>query len=320
MTIYGEFDPRFRKRPTRLVLGVVSISLLLTAMSVLSVVVSSGDLLFARQKGLAAIALDPSIVSSPSLARIARSEGVAGIAPAVILGAVLLALAVLLLFFFPTDQRLESRLAVIAIALASSILALREFISTILVSTLTDPSTLPPAVGVAIALLLILTSERKTNSLLSAIYDLHSPIRRFLLWSVRLLPAFAVLLGIAFVSHSTEAKWAVGAAVALTFLATIGTKPVPGWEDLREPEMLEAAAMLALFALPLFAAHLWFFGLAPLREERFVYLENNKPRFASRSGIASFIRTHGVAAATAPGAIEESRPAIKMEWIKKKKR
>lgn len=319
MTIYGEFDPRFRKRPTRLVLGIVSASLLLIAISVLSTVVSAGDLLFARRKGLSAIALDPSIVSSPSLARVARSEGVAGFRTEVVLGAALVALAALLLFFFPTDRRLESRLAVIAIALAAAILALREFVSTILAGTLVDPSTLPPAVGATIALLLILTSERKTNTLLSAIYDLHSPIRRLSLWCVRLLAPFTVLLAVAFVSSFPEAKWAVGAAIALTFLATIGTKPVPGWEDLREPEMLEAAAVLALFALPLLAAHLWFFGLAPLREERFVYLESSKPRFASRSGIASFIRTHGVAAATAPGALEEARPAIKMEWIDKKR-
>lgn len=318
MTIYGELDLRFRKRPDKLVLAVVSLSLILMLTSVMATAAAVGDLLLSRQAGMTAIALDLAIFRTPSLSSRAGASPLIGVPAEMIIPGALLVIAILALFFFPTKQRLESRLGAITLGLTASMIALRDAAGVMLRSRWGESSVLLSTVVAGSALLLILSSEKKTNTLLGRLYVLQTPGQRISLWAIRLALPLGILLALAFFSTSVEARVTIAAGTLLTFLSTLATKPRETWEELRDPEMREAAAVLPLFGLPLFAAHLWLFGLEPLRAERFVYFDENRPRFAPRSGIASFLRAHGTPAAKEPVTPETPDPAIRIEWVKPK--
>ena len=321
MTVYGEFDPRFRERPSRLAIGAIFLSLLLGGVSVFATVDAVIDYFLARTAGLATPALDLTLVRRPSLAESSAAAVLDLIPAAIVAPAALLLLSAILLFLFPAERNLSSRIAVICLSLCASIVALRDLLPEVLTLDFdASPAWLSRVVASLIGILLTIASEKRANGLLSALYDLSTPAKRLGMWLVRMLLPMGILLTVAFGSDSSGARAAIVAVTALTFLATLGVKAPAISGEIREAQMREAAAVYPLFALPLFAAHLWLFGVSPLRKERFVWMEEKKPRFASRSGIASFLRTHGVSKAKDMSAPEAAAPPpIKIEWIDNKR-
>lgn len=274
MTIYGEFDSQFRKKPALWRMFLIGFSALVFCSVVVSLLLGSaiGLLGRANEAETAALVLfGPPVVTGSILL-----DGAMGTFDsfAWIAGAAALLVAILTIFFWPSEPTLASQLFANALGTALVVfVALTVPLESILAQLdyLRDPKEVAGETAVLVAAMVFsIVSERRMISLLSNLVPMDAPARRVRLWLMRIGIPVAVLGATAFVLGSIAPAIAAVAFLVLTFFENIARRPNARFAQLRDVQMKEAAATLPILAILLVAGSVWLFGFAPLRPARAV--------------------------------------------------
>ncbi len=273
MTIYGEFDSQFRKKPAVWRMFLLGFSALFLSSVLVSLLLGAGIGLLGRASeadGTASFVLfAPPVVTGSILldAAMGTFEPFAWIA-----GALALAGAILVIFFWPSEPTLASQLLSNAFGSALVVFgAMTLPIESILarLGTLADPiEVLEEALVLLASIVIAVAGERKTIALLSNLVAMDAPSRRVRLWLVRLGIPLAVLGAAAWVLGSVSPAIAAAAFLAVTLFENLARRPNAQFVQLRDVQMKEAAATLPLLAAILVTASVWAFGAAPARPHR----------------------------------------------------
>jgi hypothetical protein len=315
MGFYGVHDDRFRERPSALAL--FSVSLFSTLACAL---LSSGLISILRVAITRTIRAEfPLVVYMPFAAdpfaglyplRVDQSIRAAG--PAI---AIPLVLALLLLFFFPTTQKISGRLnlhtfvsCLVAFGTLAPVLDPGLFRDFRLVTRLEREPALGIVVGAAVALAVVLgLIERRAVRVLGNVYDTGSPGKRLYLWFLRIPLPFALLAALAQTNGWTAGAIASLVVIAVTFFETISHLPKVQHEAFSDVRMREAAATWPIVAAVLIAASVWAFGSDLLHvPRRAVRIEGNTPSFVPLDKLQGSQR-------------ETFEPKIELKWHKGKK-
>jgi hypothetical protein len=273
MTIYGEFDAQFRKKPALWRMFLLGVSALVLSSILVSLLVGAGIALLGKANAGEApssvVLFAPPVVTGSILldAAMGTSESFIWIA-----GAVALLGAILIMFFWPSEPTLASQL--VSNALGSALVvfgAMTLSIESILArqSYLSGPmEALGEIIVLVAAIVVALAGERKTIALLSNLVAMDAPARRVRLWLMRLGIPLALLGAAGWVLGSLSPAIASAAFLVVTFFENLARRPNALFVQLRDVQMKEAAATLPLLALILLAASIWAFGAAPARPHR----------------------------------------------------
>jgi hypothetical protein len=282
MTIYGEFDSQFRKKPALWRLFLLSFSALVLSSVVVSLLLGAAIGLVGKGAAVgdevsAFVLFAPPVVSGSLLL-----DGAMGTAAsfAWIAGAAALALAIMITFFWPSEPTLASQLLGNALGNAFVVFgAMTIPIESILAQSryLDDPmKVLEEGIVLLAAIIFAFIAERRTVALLSNLVAMNAPARRVRLWLMRLGIPLAVLATAGFVLGSPAPLIAATAFLVVTFFENISRRPSALFVQLRDVQMQEAAATLPLLAAILVAASVWAFGFAPFRPSRAVVWKGGK--------------------------------------------
>ncbi|HEY0591776.1 MAG TPA: hypothetical protein VGF40_08415 [Thermoanaerobaculia bacterium] len=272
MTIYGEFDAQFRKKPALWRLFLIGLSALVVSSVFVSFLLGAAIGLAGRanQETESTIVLfAPPVVTGSILldAAMGTFSGFAWVA-----GAAALAIAILIIFFWPSEPSLASQLVGNALGTALVVFgALTLPLESILaqVEYLDDPRKVAEEAGVLLAALIFaVLAERKTIALLSNLVAMDAPSRRVRIWLMRVGIPLALLGAAAWILGSMTPAIAAAAFLVVTFFENLARRPNAQFVQLRDVQMKEAAATLPLVAVLLVAASVWAFGFAPLRPSR----------------------------------------------------
>jgi len=269
MGVYGKHDNRLRERPSALAL--VSVSLFTTLVCAL---IASGFVSLLRVLATRATRSEfPLLLYFPFASdpfsglyplRVDQSMRAAGIAVAIPV-----ILALVLLFFFPSTQKLSGRLA------------LHTFVCSLIafgtLAPLVDPKLfhdfrlftrleLNPALGIfaagAIVLALLLVAvERRAVRILGNVYSTDTPGRRLYLWLLRIPLPFALLAALCQLNAWTAGAIASVIVIVATFFEAISHLPRQQYERLSDVRMREAAATWPIVSAILIGGSVWLFGL-----------------------------------------------------------
>jgi hypothetical protein len=286
MTIYGEFDSQFRKKPALWRMLVISLSAAIVSSILVSVYVSLAIAAAGRShnpEGAAWIFHAPPVMLPGFLFESASAT--LRLFPLAVSGGALL-VGTILSFFWPAKSTLATQIVLGvqavgfltfgAIGPATAALhwrmdRIRSWRDVVIEGTI-----------ILIALLLLIAAERKTVGMLANLVSVHSPSRRFGLWLVRQAVPFGLLAGVAFAAGSVATALAVAAMLVVTLLENLARTPASRFQQLRDIEMREAAASLPILASLLLAGSLWLFGMAPFRPDRAViYQRGGTPEFGT---------------------------------------
>ncbi len=274
MTIYGEFDSQFRKKPALWRMFLMGFSALVFSSVLVSLLLGAviGLLGRAREPIDAAFVLfAPPVVTGSILLDGAMGTfgGFAWVA-----GAAALAVAILIIFFWPSEPTLASQL--VGNALGSALVvfgAMTLPIESILAQAdyLDDPmKVIEEAAVLLAAVIFTVLGERRMIALLSNLVAMDAPSRRVRLWLMRIGIPLAVLAATAVILGSISPAIAAAAFLVLTFFENLARRPNARFVQLRDVQMKEAAATLPLLAAILVAGSVWTFGFAPFRPSRAV--------------------------------------------------
>lgn len=272
MTIYGEFDAQFRKKPALWRMLLIGLSSVLIGSVLVSLLVGAGIAILGRGSNPDAQAFvlyaPPVLLGSPVFdAAVGTLAGFPWIA-----GAVCLAIATIFVFFWPGNPTLASQLMLSAFAMAFVAFgAVMPAVESILArsSYLRDPMVIAGEIAVIVAAaVLAFLVERKVVGVLSNLVAMDSPSRRLALWLVRIAIPFTLLGALGWLEGSIATTAGAALVVVVTLLQDLSSRPAAVFLQLREVEMREAAATLPLVALLLFGGAIWLFGGVPGRENR----------------------------------------------------
>ncbi|HVR44903.1 MAG TPA: hypothetical protein VMS56_15835 [Thermoanaerobaculia bacterium] len=281
MTIYGEFDAQFRKKPAIWRILVIAVSSAAIASVLVSLLVGLAVGILGRghdPEGVAAFGLfaPPVFLASPLFDAALHTQ------PSFpwIVGAVALACAVVLLFFWPGNPTLASQIllgthaaALIAFGAMAlcieSILARRVFLRE--VSQVAGEGAV-----LLLTIVLAVAGERKIIAVLANLVSMQSPARRIALWLVRLAIPFGILGFLGWAEGSLATAAAAGAFLLVTLVENLTRPPATGLLQLRDVEMREAAATLPIVAILLVAGSIWLSGGVPQRDERVMLWRGGK--------------------------------------------
>lgn len=274
MTIYGEFDAQFRKKPafgtmllvafSSAMIGAVLVSLLMSlaigSLGSSRETFSSAFVLFAPPLPLSSLLFDAAVGTLPSFP----------IAAALV--SLLISLG--LVFFWPANPDLATQMFLAEVSLAflafGTMFPIAESIL-MRMSFLREPrQVVVESVIAVVAIVFAVAAERKVIAVLANLVAMASPGRRLLLWLVRVALPFT-LLGAAGWWAGSYAT-AIGAAVilAVTFLENLLRRPSARFVQLRDVHMQEAAVSLPLLAVFLVAGSVWISGSWDGKPERAV--------------------------------------------------
>lgn len=286
MTIYGEFDSQFRKKPALWRMLVISLSAAIVSSILVSLYVGVAIAAAGRShnpEGAAWILYAPPVML-PALLFESASATIRLFPVAVSGGALLI--GTLLSFFWPAKSTLATQ-----IVLGVQAVGFLTFgaIAPVTASLLWRIDRIRSLREVAlegsiilIALALLIAAERKTVGMISNLVSVHSPSRRFGLWLVRQAVPFGLLGGLAFAAGAVATAVAAAAMLAVTLLENLARPPASRFQQLRDIEMREAAASLPILAAILLAGSFWLFGGAPLRPDRAVIFQRGgKPELGT---------------------------------------
>lgn len=313
MTIYGEFDSQFRKKPALWRLFLIGLSALVLSSVIVSLLLGGAIGLTGRasqQTESTFVLFAPPVVTGSILldAAMGTFGGFAWIA-----GAAALALAILVIVFWPSEPSLASQLVgnafgnalVVFGALtlpAESILAQARYLD--------DPMKVAEEAGVLVAALIFaVIAERRMIALLANLVAMDAPSRRVRLWLMRLGIPFAVLAAAAWLLGSITPAIATAAFLFLTFFENLARRPNARFVQLRDVQMKEAAATLPLIAAILVAASVWAFGFAPFRPSRAVVWRGGRE--------VSFAKLDEAWAKSGLSKPIPRKSVIRIEWSKK---
>lgn len=286
MTIYGEFDSQFRKKPALWRMLVISLSAAIVSSILVSVYVGVAIAAVGRSHnpdGAAWILYSPPVMLPGFLFESASAT--LRLFPIAVSSAALL-IGAILSFFWPAKSTLATQMflgiqavgfltfgaiAPAAAALLMRMQRIRSWRDVVIEGAI-----------ILIALVLLVAAERKTVGMLANLVSVHSPSRRFGLWLVRQAVPFGLLAGLAFAAGGLATALAVAAMLVVTLLENLARTPASRFQQLRDIEMREAAASLPILAALLLAGSIWLFGLAPLRPDRAViYQHGGTPELGS---------------------------------------
>ncbi|MGH9457461.1 MAG: hypothetical protein ACRD2J_07440 [Thermoanaerobaculia bacterium] len=272
MTIYGEFDSQFRKKPAVWRLFVIGLAAALIASVVVSLLVGlavgmGGKATQVRETALV-LFVPPVVVGSPLLD---AAMGTWRIFP-IVTAAMAVILAIVIIWFWPADPTLAWQIVLneLASALvtfagltiaAESILARRSYLRSV-------AEVAGEIAIVVVALVVAVLAERKLVAILSNLVSMESPARRVGMWLARIAIPFSLLGALAWFEGSLATALAVGAFLVVTLFENLAHRPVPAFVQLRDVQMTEAAATLPLIAAALVAGSVWLFGGVPFRPDR----------------------------------------------------
>ncbi len=274
MTIYGEFDSQFRKKPALWRLFLIGLSALVLASVVVSLLLGAAIGLAGRanqETESTMVLFAPPVVTGSILldAAMGTFPGFAWVA-----GASALALAILVIVFWPSEPSLASQLSGHALGTALVVFgALTLPLESILAqaSYLDDPMKVAEEGGVILAALIFaVLAERRMIALLANLVAMDAPSRRVRIWLMRIGIPLLLLAAAAWLIGSMTPAIAAAAFLVVTFFENIARRPNARFVQLRDVQMKEAAAALPLVAAILVAASVWAFGFAPFRPSRAV--------------------------------------------------
>jgi hypothetical protein len=274
MTIYGENPVQFRTAAATPVLAAVSAAQILLGTVIASLLTSLADL------GLAAAAgwPGPAALTAPAAG---RAQGVLFSAPpladsydwsAAFNGGLLAALALALLYFWPTGQSLATRLFVHHFAaVIAAIGVMAPMLDRETQRSLREVSGIAGVfwaiLYVAAGIWIVVISERRALGLLASHYSVLAPAERLRLWLAR-MPAGFALAGLgALLNDYPGGVLACLIALAASLLENVSRVPPRQYERLSELMMRGAAITTPIAAALAIAASIWAFGLEAARAQ-----------------------------------------------------
>jgi len=299
--MYANYDGRYRARPLRWRIALVSLCHLLLGVTITNALVSLADVAILRttprMPDAWVLYATPWLTLRPVLPHIAKEGNFQ--TELLIATCVLLLLALVAVYLWPARQSISSRLWAVTFgqslaAFGAAIFIFRGWADFIAPLDYAAP---------AIAAVICMAGEWGTNTLLSGYYDLESPLQRMGMWALRFVPGLAL---IAFASYGMDYTYGVIAAGGLaivTLLATLMKKPGRALETMRNIEMRESAAAMPLLTLLVFAGIFFAFGYRPPRG--FVLTGGR----VTREPLAGAVK-----------AIEVPKPVIDIHWSHRRRK
>jgi hypothetical protein len=260
--MYSDFDHRYRPRPLRWRIALVSFCQFILGVTITNALVSIGDVAVLRaapnMPDSWVIYATPWLTLKPVLPRIVKAHDFT--TELLIATGGLLLLALIASYLWPARQSIASRLW--SVTLGETLAAFGGAIFVFRGNT-TDP--IPPMFYAAplIAAIICMAGEWSTNTLLGGYYDLESPLQRMGMWALRVLPGLAVIAAASYGIHYESGVLVAGALAAVTLLANLMKKPGRALETMRVIEMREAAAAMPFITALVLAGVFFAFGYRP---------------------------------------------------------
>lgn len=297
MSVYAEFDDRFRPRPPIGRLAILSFCHFVIAAWIGNALVSTADMAIwrvARVQRAWVVYLPPwTTLKSEAIHRVApvaRNEYLA-FSPWITGGLVLL--GALLLFFWPGGRSLGKRLFFIrmaqCIALFGAGFPLRR----------TADLSPPVLAELAVAAIVVLAGEWSANAVVAQVIDLRRFVLRLGQWLVRAVPGAIAIGVLAYFAAERIVLYLAAIFIVLTFFAAFVARPAR-YEKVENPTIGAATATAAVLAALVLGGCGWTFGFLPLRAPRVVVIT---PRLVR-------IETWERFAAELPGML----PAFDIHW------
>lgn len=301
----------FAGRPGRLAFAITSFCMIILAAQFTTVALTLVDTALAWLNGwrgdwflYAPLANSPlqGIVSSPPAAEPYRLLPVV----AVVLG---LVGPLVLVYFWPPQQTLASLLWIHLAALTGLTFGCMAIAF--------DPSSFAElekragikpiywTVGIIlIAIRAAIAIERRNVELTTNLFTLDSSLKRIGWWSLRVLPAFAVLAAACALNGYTAGTWASLSVVAATLFENLGRVPRQRFYALKNPLLRGAAALLPMLTAAVVAGSIYVFGLPALGQGR---------------QVVRYARPRELSIVSLQQARKRAAPVIEMRWATPRK-
>lgn len=296
--MYADFDGRYRVRPLRWRVALVSLCHLLLGVTITNGLVSVADVAILRttprMPDAWVLYATPWLTLKPVLPHIGK-EGNFENELLIATGGLLL-LALIAVYLWPARQSISSRLWAVTFgqslaAFGAAIFIFRGWGDPVLPMYYAAP---------AMAALICMAGEWSTNTLLGGYFELESPLQRMSMWALRLLPGLALIAAASYgMQYMTGVIAAAGLAI-VTLLANLMKKPGRALERMRNVEMRESAAAMPLIAALVLAGVFFAFGYRPPRG--FVVAGGR----VTREPLAGAVK-----------AIEVPKPVIDIHWSRR---
>jgi hypothetical protein len=296
--MYANFDGRYRARPLRWRIALVSLCHVLLGVTITNAIVSIGDVAILRSAPKMPdtwiVYATPWLTLQPLLPRAVKAGDF--INELMIWNGGLLVLALVAVYLWPARQSIASRLWSVTFGQT-----LAAFGAAIFVFRGSAPVAPMFYAAPVVAVVIVMMGEWSTNTLLSGYYDLESPLQRIGMWALRVLPGLAVIAAASYGIHYDSGVLAAGAFAGVTLLANLMKKPGRSMETMREIEMREAAAALPVITALVLAGVFFAFGYQPPRG--FVIADGH----VTRQPLAGAVKT-----------IEPPKPVIDIHWSRRR--
>lgn len=297
--MYANFDSRYRPRPLRWRIALVSLCHFLLGATITNAIVSLGDIAIVRaapkMPDTWIIYATPWLTLKSLLPRVVKAGDFT--TELLIWNGGLLLLALVAVYLWPARQSIASRLWSVTFGQA-----LAAFGGAIFVFRGGDPVLPMFYAAPVIAAVIVMAGEWSTNTLLSGYYDLESPLQRIGMWALRVLPGLGVIAALSYGVHYDFGVLAAGAFAAVTLLANLMKRPGRSMETMREIEMREAAAAMPFVTALVLAGVFFAFGYQPPRG--YVIADGH----VTRQPLAGAVKT-----------IEPPKPVIDIHWSRRRK-
>jgi hypothetical protein len=297
--MYADFDYRYRPRPLRWRIALVSFCHFILGVTITNGLVSLGDIAVLRaapkMPDAWVVYITPWLTLKQVLPHIVKAYDFT--TELMIWTGGFLVLAIIAVYLWPARQSIASRLWSVTFGQT-----LAAFGGAIFVFRGTPNDPIPPLFYAApvIAALICMAGEWSTNTLLGAYYDLESPLQRMGMWAIRVLPALAAIAVVSYGIQYLFGVIAAGALAIVTLLANLMKKPGRSLETMRQIEMREAAAAMPLITVLVLAGVVFAFGYRPPRG--FVIAGGQ----VKREPLAGAVK-----------AIEPPKPVIDIHWSRR---
>lgn len=260
MTIYDGNSQQFQPRASLAVLSLVSTSIFIIAVVVTPLIAGALEALLAGISGWPGPLIfhaPPASFPQEIYAYWSENSWLRW-GPAIVAGSCAV-LGMLLIFLWPTDQKLATRLFAHGLG---TMLVLFGFVARGL-----DANTgvfMQPALWmilcVSMGALLVMRFERRSLALLKNLYEVYTPAKRITLWSARVLPGLVLIAIFCAFNRYLPGIYASALGLCATFLEAVSHQPKRSFERLGNPRMQEASVTLPILALGLLAVSVYVFG------------------------------------------------------------
>jgi len=261
--MYANFDGRYRARPLRWRIALVSLCHVILGVTITNGLVSLADIAIARtvprMPDAWVIYATPWLTLKPALPHVVKAGNFLN--EFLIATGGLLLLALVAVYLWPARRSIASRLWAVTFgqmlaAFGAAIFVFRANIDSIPQMFYAAP---------VIAALICMAGEWSTNTLLSGYYDLESPLQRVAMWATRLLPGLALIAIASYGINYMSGVMAAAGLACVTLLANLMKKPSRMLETMREIEMREATAAMPVITVLLLVGVFALFGYVPPR-------------------------------------------------------